>query len=406
MTSFLLAIAALALAAPRHRAALPPPPGPPAAWIEARAIPMATVEPVGGVDDLAPVAGPGGKPSVVALGEGTHGTHEFFTAKLRILRFLVERMGFDVLAMEASYPQMERVNAYVQGGGGDLHQLLLPQPGETLYYFWDVRELAAVVEWMRQYNLTRGSRPAIEIVGADVHDGASAGNLVVDYLRSVDGAEADAAVAAYACQCESEARRIAGEIAANEAAYTERSSGRQFADAVHAATVVVQSFNTLDPVRDPAMADNVAWAREHRGTARKVVYWGHNEHVTKFRSVFGSVAAGEWLSRKFGNGYFAFGSATFAGRYLTRPFNDGTSLITPELTPAGDDAYELLFHAVHTPAFIAPLGHPYFAATHHLREACSGAWSAVAPNWDIPVVLSQKFDAIIWIDQTTPTTLQ
>src|SRR5690606_36348548 len=38
---------------------------------------------------------------IVGLGEATHGTHEFFTFKHRMLEFLVKEMGFKTFAIEA-----------------------------------------------------------------------------------------------------------------------------------------------------------------------------------------------------------------------------------------------------------------------------------------------------------------
>src|SRR5438046_2511882 len=88
---------------PRRRAIVPSPLEPAAEWLAEHAIPLETTEPTGNNDDLAPLAAIVGDAHVVALGDGTFGTHEFFTTKLRMLQFLVERMGFDVLVMAGSY---------------------------------------------------------------------------------------------------------------------------------------------------------------------------------------------------------------------------------------------------------------------------------------------------------------
>src|SRR5919204_1720932 len=116
-----------AVAAGRRRVVAPPPPDPPAVWLAQRAIPLAATEVTSNLDDLAPLAGIVGNAHIVGIGDATHGTHEFFTTRLRMVQFLVEQKGFDVLAMEHSFPQTERINAYVQGGAGDLKQLLQPQ---------------------------------------------------------------------------------------------------------------------------------------------------------------------------------------------------------------------------------------------------------------------------------------
>jgi len=397
------ALACPAFAAPRRHAATPPLTSEAAArWLDAHAIPLATTEAAGGLDDLAPLAGIVGDAAVVGLGDGTHGTHEFFTTKLRILQCLVERMNFDVLAVEGSFPQFERLNAWILGGDGELASLLRPRGGEQYFYFWDVEEFAAVATWMRNYNLARGSKPPIEILGADVYDGYSAGMLVVDYLKSVDAAAADRAMGAYVCtrgaataDCRLGAAMVAQELSAKEAEYTTRSSARRFADAAHAAAVVTQSFTPYDEQRDPAMAANVSWARANRSVSKRVVYWAHAEHVTKHLSaVEHNVAAGEWLARELGSGYVAFGNATWSGRFRI----PGGTAAFPD---AGDDAYESFFHAAGAAAMIVPLRgavHPYLAAPHHHRGAGAGA-----PAWDVVVDLRRKFDAILYVDQTTPT---
>jgi erythromycin esterase len=395
--------------ATRHRAIAHPPPEAPADWLASHAIPLATTEATGSLDDLAPLAAVVGDAHIVGLGDATHGTHEFFTVKLRIIQFLVQRMGFDVLAMEHSFPQTERINTYVQGGPGDLKQLLQAGLGETTYWFWDVEEFAAVVEWMRNYNLTRGTKPPIEIFGADVYDGKTAAHMVVDYLNTVDPAAADAATQAYTClwanqNCNATPMRaIPPQMAAKESDYTARSSPRSFANAVHAADVVNQLFAAFTSARDPLMGLNVAWAKDHRSSAGKVIYWAHDEHIARGSSLFGVIApvtAGELLTQTVGSDYVNFGFASWAGQFLTL---NGTTFVMPSFTPAGPDDYETFFHASSAPNIIVPLRdpHPFLASPHHMRESGSG-YTPTAPTGDYLMNLTSRFNGVVFIDQTSP----
>jgi erythromycin esterase-like protein len=43
---------------------------------------------------------------VVLLGEATHGTSEFYRARAQITRRLVERHGFNIVAVEADWRSM------------------------------------------------------------------------------------------------------------------------------------------------------------------------------------------------------------------------------------------------------------------------------------------------------------
>jgi erythromycin esterase len=93
------------------------------AWFRSVAIPIDSISPQSAFDDLRPLQSTIGNARIVAMGEATHGTHEFFQLKHRMLEFLVERMGFTVFGIEANWPESLAVNDY---------------PAEALagLYFW------------------------------------------------------------------------------------------------------------------------------------------------------------------------------------------------------------------------------------------------------------------------------
>ena len=75
------------------------------AWIRNHAIALTTVEAGNGFADLQPLRQIVGDARIVALGEATHGTREFFQLKHRLLEFLVSEMDFNIFAIEASLPE-------------------------------------------------------------------------------------------------------------------------------------------------------------------------------------------------------------------------------------------------------------------------------------------------------------
>ncbi len=101
-----------------------PPPGPEIAWLRENAVEFRTAEPGGDYADLMPLEQIIGNARVVALGEATHGTREFFQMKHRILEFLVREMGFTTFGIEATWAEANRVNDYVHTGVGDPAVLL------------------------------------------------------------------------------------------------------------------------------------------------------------------------------------------------------------------------------------------------------------------------------------------
>ncbi len=56
-----------------------------------------------------------GDARLVLLGEATHGTSEFYRMRARITKALIERRGFDFVAVEADWPDAARVDDYVLG---------------------------------------------------------------------------------------------------------------------------------------------------------------------------------------------------------------------------------------------------------------------------------------------------
>ena len=136
-----------------------------AAQLNEVAWPIDTAAPGNSLQDLDPLYDAIGPARIVAMGEATHGTSEFFSLKDRIFRLLVERMGFTVFAMETPWRDGLAVDRYVTTGQGSARAALA-----GLLPVWDTREVLDLIEWMRAYNLTRGARPMLRFVGIDMQD--------------------------------------------------------------------------------------------------------------------------------------------------------------------------------------------------------------------------------------------
>ena len=74
--------------------------------LQQAAVPFRTAEAGGDYSDLAPLKQIVGNARIVSLGEGTHGTREFFQMKHRILEYLVKEMGFTMFAIEATWAEV------------------------------------------------------------------------------------------------------------------------------------------------------------------------------------------------------------------------------------------------------------------------------------------------------------
>ena len=52
---------------------------------------------------------------VILLGEASHGSSEFYRARAAVTRRLIEQHGFNIVAVEADWPDAGHVDQYVRG---------------------------------------------------------------------------------------------------------------------------------------------------------------------------------------------------------------------------------------------------------------------------------------------------
>ncbi|MEU0568145.1 erythromycin esterase family protein [Nonomuraea sp. NPDC005983] len=116
-------------------------------WIKRHAHPLTTPAPQAPLDDLLPLRDMAADAAIVAVGASTRQAYELSAIAHRILRFLVEELGFRSLALEGDDPGRVGLDAYVRTGRGDPRAALAEARP-----FWRTEEILGVVSWMRAYN--------------------------------------------------------------------------------------------------------------------------------------------------------------------------------------------------------------------------------------------------------------
>jgi hypothetical protein len=153
-------------------------------------------------------------------------------------------------------------------------------------------------------------------------------------------------------------------------------------------------------VRDSCMAENVEWIIAHEKPGTKVVLWAHNAHVGRKDGFMGS-----YLARRHGPDMVVVASTTFAGHYnMAVP---GTGVRSTDLQRPSGDTLEALCHATGVPRFVLDLREAvadtaasrYVTGTHVMREL---GFIPRAEQFK-PSRLAHDFDAIVYVDRTTPT---
>jgi erythromycin esterase-like protein len=100
---------------------------------------------------------------IVAMGEATHGTREFFQLKHRFFAFMVQRVGFRTFALEARAQDVEPANAYAQRGAGSAEAAIRA----LAEWPWETQEVVALLEWARRYNASVPERGRVQFRGID-----------------------------------------------------------------------------------------------------------------------------------------------------------------------------------------------------------------------------------------------
>lgn len=300
------------------------------AWIAANARPLATDDPTHDNSDLAFMREFVGGARLVALGESTHGTREFFRLKHRLVRCLVEELGFTSFAIEASMPEAERLNRYVLTGEGDPAALV----AGMYFWTWKTEEVLDLVLWMRRHNEQGGH---VEFHGFDMQFPGLAMRTVLDLAQDrAPGLAGEAAASYGGLRALAQAARDSGigsltvpeDLRAGIAAVGPRLDAErdQLAAAVgdsavdwarHCARLVEQYVEMTGgdaATRDRCMAENVDWLLDRAGPGARMALWAHNGHVSRAGYGAGD-SMGTFLSRRHGTGYLACGLLFGAGTY-------------------------------------------------------------------------------------------
>ncbi|SMC66232.1 erythromycin esterase family protein [Kibdelosporangium aridum] len=131
-------------------------------WINRNAAPLTSNDPSDPLDDLRPLRRIAASAAVVGLGESTHGSREQFRQKHRMVRFLVEHMGFRTFGLEHDFAHGVVLDRYLMTGEGDPRQVVTGMG----FPFWISEEMLDLVRWLRSYNETHHDK--VRFLGTDV----------------------------------------------------------------------------------------------------------------------------------------------------------------------------------------------------------------------------------------------
>ncbi len=147
--------------------------------------------------DIRPLLDRIGDAKVVLLGEATHGTAEFYEMRARITRDLIEKKGFNIVAIEADWPDVSQIDRYIKGIEADVP---LEKPFKRFpTWMWSNVQFSQFVESLRAMNLDGSASGGTSLYGLDLYSLHNSIGSVLQYLDGVDPETAAVARHRYGC---------------------------------------------------------------------------------------------------------------------------------------------------------------------------------------------------------------
>ncbi|KAJ1446192.1 erythromycin esterase-domain-containing protein [Pelagophyceae sp. CCMP2097] len=142
------------------------------------------------------------KTRVVCVGESSHGTHEFYAARIEVTKKLIlEKKCFAVL-LEADEPPARLVHRYVNGEFENGAGAVLETAFEARFpaWMWNNSETLEFDEWLRAHNAAvEDDRDAVGIYGLDLYSLRTSMAAVLKYLEARDVGLAELVRMQYGC---------------------------------------------------------------------------------------------------------------------------------------------------------------------------------------------------------------
>jgi len=386
-----------------------------------------------------------GDSRLVLLGEASHGTAEFYDMRARITQELIEKKGFNVIALEADWPDATSIDYFIRGSDRKPSQ----QPKSTNKPFtdfptwmWKNHSVQAFVHWLKDYNLRfNTAEEAVALYGLDLYNIFSSIEAVIDYLQGVDPRAAEVAHWSYACLmpwaddpslysrdmqsgkyrgCGYEVFAVLQNLHKKKKFYKQVDK-QQFFNAEQNARLIVNGEhyyrtmyykkNTSWNQRDQNMFETLQAILNYHGQTSKAVIWAHNSHLGDARasemSEHGEINLGQLVRETYGNNAYLIGFGTDHGT-VAAASNWGEAMKVMQVQPSHKNSYEFQFHQVKTDNFLLPLRKPLQEITRkklldkRLQRAIGTTYD---PDNELKkhytyASLPQQFDEYIWFDET------
>jgi protein-L-isoaspartate(D-aspartate) O-methyltransferase len=382
---------------------------------------------------------------VVLLGESSHGTSEFYRARDAITRRLVQAHGFNIIAVEADWPDAAAIDRYVRHRS--FQQGAQPPFQRFPTWMWRNVEVEAFVQWLRAHNeRLPGMDARAGFYGLDIYNMSASVEAVLEYLDEVDPEAAAVARERYGCltpwqqdpatygraaltagfrKCEQKVVDQLRDLLQRRLEYVAH-DGESYLDAAQNARLVAsaeryyrimyyggaESWN----LRDTHMFETLGHLLEARGPQSRAVVWAHNSHIgdaryTDMGAARDQLNIGQLCREHYGEQAALIGFGTHTGTVAAASDWDGDMEIK-RVRPSLANSYERVCHDAGIERFLLDLRPgKNEVARHALLKSHLQRFIGVIyrPESELmshysETLLPRQYDAFVWFDETSAVT--
>lgn len=386
-----------------------------------------------------------GDARVVLLGEASHGTSEFYRARAAISRRLIEHHGFNIVAVEADWPDAATIDHYVRHRPWREGELRAFERFPT--WMWRNVEVDAFIRWLRSHNQEQSHERMCGFYGLDLYNLSGSMRAVIDFLEQQEPELARLAHKRYGClEPWAEEPQLYGRNALAEG-YARCEAGAlhmlhdllqrqidcfapecdEWLDAAANARLVknaeayyramyhgsAESWN----LRDTHMFETLNMILDAKGPNAKAIVWAHNSHIGNAAHTdmgmhrdelnIGQLAKEKWATRARLIGFGTHTGTVAAADDWDEPMR------VKQVRPSLPDSYERLSHDTGIANFLLDLREEEVGrdirqalAEPRLERFIGVIYRPEAERWShySHAILPRQFDGWVWFDETKAVT--
>lgn len=388
--------------------------------------------------DLDPVLTTARGRRFVAIGEASHGTHDYYAWRARLSCRLIAEQGYSWVGVEGDWPDCWRIDRWVRGLDREELQARDVLAGFERWptWMWANDEVAEFLSWLHAYNLGRPAPDRVGFYGLDVYSLWDSLERIIAWVAEHAPDALPDALTAWQCfapfhedaQRYGWTTRLVPESCENDVVdllvavrRSAASDGDDSFDAQQNATIAVEAERYYRAmvrtdrgswnIRDTHMANTVDRLANHFGPRSKGLIWEHNTHVGDARATSmaaqGMLNVGQLLRERYGpDDVLLVGFAGHRGEVIA-----GSQWGAPEqrmtVPPARAGSHEDLLHRALGVDSVLIFGGSDRRSLPWLRERLGHRAIGVvydpareAGNY-VPTVMGGRYDALLWCEATS-----